>query len=393
MRTITRYVIFEFVKVFILAFVGLTLFMLLVGVGRTAVREGLSAGPILRLVPFILPESMRFSIPASALLSACTVFGRMAGENEVVAIKSLGGSPWSLLGPVFAMGFLISVSAVWINDVAVSWGRPNITRVISESIEQIAYGMLQTKRNYRKDGFSLTVKSVQGRKLILPTLTLRAEDSDEVTTVSAREAELRRNDDNTLSIFLTDAMGEGSNGFEGAYSGEFEYTIPLETERTVGGHRSPSDYALHELSVETDRQTNRSVDLEQRMATEAAFQLLSADFAGLSNDSWQQHDKELDFSRYRRNRLRTEPWRRWANGFSCFFFVLVGAPLAIRKRKADFVATFFVCFLPILLVYYPLMAYGTDQAKSGALPQYAVWLGNVICLAWSAWLVRRVIRY
>jgi lipopolysaccharide export system permease protein len=393
MRTLTRYTIYEFLKVFLLGFMGITLFMLLVGIGRTAVREGLSAGPILRLVPFILPDSMRFSIPAAALLSACTVFGRMSGENEIVAIKSIGASPWSVLAPVFVVGFLISVSAVWINDVAVSWGRPNISRVVSESIEQIAYGMLQTKRNYRKDGFSLTVKSVEGRKLILPTLTLRGDDTTELTTVSAKEAELRRNDDNTLSILLTDAMGEGPDGFEGGFPGTFEYSIPLQSERQVGGKRSPSDYALHELDSETEMQSRRSVELERRMATEAALQLLTADTSGLTDPVWGQNRKALNFSRYRRNRLLTEPWRRWANGFSCFFFVLVGAPLAIRKRHADFIATFFVCFLPILLVYYPLMAYGVDQAKSGDLPQYAVWLGNVICLLWAAWLIRRVIRY
>jgi lipopolysaccharide export system permease protein len=392
MRTITRYVIFEFLKVFLLAFVGMTLFMLLIGVGRTAVREGLSMGPILRLVPFIIPESMRFSIPASSLLAACTVFGRMSGENEVVAIKSLGASPWSLLGPVFAVGFLISVAGVWINDVAVSWGRPNISRVVSESIEQIAYGMLQTKRTYSKDGFSLTVKAVEGRRLILPTLTLRNDDEEEPMSVSAQEAELRRNDDNTLTVLLTGMIFEGP-GYEGASKETTSYTIPLESERRVGGQRSPSDYALHELDVETDQQTQRSEELEQRMATNAALQLLTADMAGLADPSWEEQNRALNFSRYRCNRLLTEPWRRWANGFSCLFFVAVGAPLAIRKRHSDFIATFFVCFLPILLVYYPLMAYGVDQAKSGALPQYAVWLGNVICLLWSTWLVRRVIRY
>lgn len=393
MRTLARYVVFEFLKVFLLAFVGITLFMLVVGVGREAVREGLGAGPLLRLIPFILPDSMRFSIPAAALLSACTVFGRMSGENEIVAIKSLGISPWTLLAPVFAVGFLISVTAVWTNDFAVSWGRPGMSRVVSESIEQIAYGMLQTKRSYRKNGFSLTVKAVDGRRLIMPTLMLEGKEPGETVTISASEAELRRNDDNTLSIFLTDATGEGPGGFEGAFTGTVEHFIPLETERNLGGMRSPSDYALFELEAETEQQNERSVELAQSMATEAALQLLTADVAGLSDPVWTQRHGDLDFSRYRRNRLLTEPWRRWANGFSCFFFVLVGAPLAVRKRHSDFIATFFVCFLPILLVYYPLLAYGVDQAKSGNLPQYFVWLGNVICLGWSAWLVRRVIQY
>jgi lipopolysaccharide export system permease protein len=91
--------------------------------------------------------------------------------------------------------------------------------------------------------------------------------------------------------------------------------------------------------------------------------------------------------------LHTEPWRRWANGFSCLCFVLIGAPMAIRLRHAEFLAIFFACFLPILVVYYPLMAVSVDQAKDGVFPPPAVWLGNVVLAILGAWMLRRVIRY
>jgi len=104
---------------------------------------------------------------------------------------------------------------------------------------------------------------------------------------------------------------------------------------------------------------------------------------------------EKDLLVHERNRLirvEMEPWRRWANGFSCLCFVLVGAPMAIRMRNADFLTSFFMCFLPILLVYYPVFILGVDQAKRGAVPPIAVWLGNVLIVLWGWWLLRRVIR-
>ena len=67
--------------------------------------------------------------------------------------------------------------------------------------------------------------------------------------------------------------------------------------------------------------------------------------------------------------------------------------MAIRLRNSDVLATFFVCFLPILVVYYPLLTYGVDGSKRGALPPCSVWLGNVILVVWGAWLLRRVVRY
>ena len=121
--------------------------------------------------------------------------------------------------------------------------------------------------------------------------------------------------------------------------------------------------------------------------------MVSGDFAALAGSQWKQRHHELHDAHCRLFRLQTEPWRRWANGFSCFFFALVGVPLSIRRRNSDFMTSFFLCFMPILLIYYPIMMYGVDRAKEGALPQYAVWLGNAICLVWGAWLMRRVIRY
>ena len=65
----------------------------------------------------------------------------------------------------------------------------------------------------------------------------------------------------------------------------------------------------------------------------------------------------------------------------------------MRLRYSDLFATFGACFLPILIVYYPLLMVGVGQAKSGNLPPYCVWLGNVILLVIGIVLVRRECRY
>jgi lipopolysaccharide export system permease protein len=67
--------------------------------------------------------------------------------------------------------------------------------------------------------------------------------------------------------------------------------------------------------------------------------------------------------------------------------------MAIRLRHAEILAIFFVCFLPILIVYYPLMVVSVGQAKDGVVPPPAVWLGNVVLALWGFWLLRRVVRY
>jgi lipopolysaccharide export system permease protein len=55
-------------------------------------------------------------------------------------------------------------------------------------------------------------------------------------------------------------------------------------------------------------------------------------------------------------------------------------------------STFGLVFLPILVVYYPLMQFGVDQAKTGALPPYCVWSGNLILSIVGLLLLRPVLR-
>ena len=117
------------------------------------------------------------------------------------------------------------------------------------------------------------------------------------------------------------------------------------------------------------------------------------DFDALAGKEWNVYDEQIEKAISRLYRLQTEPWRRWAAGFSCLCFAWVGAPMAIRRRNQDFLTSFFLCFLPILLVYYPLLVWGVDGAKRGELPVYFVWAGNLLLVAWGAYLLRKVVRY
>jgi lipopolysaccharide export system permease protein len=157
-------------------------------------------------------------------------------------------------------------------------------------------------------------------------------------------------------------------------------------------NRSPSNYALSEIDKAIKEQKEVLERAEQASVAQAAFGILTGDFDQLSNAAWKNNQQQIHNAQSRLHRLQTEPWRRWANGFSCLCFVMVGVPVAIRLRYSEFIASFFICFLPILIVYYPLLAVSVGQAKDGTLPPIAVWLGNVVLAIVGIYLMRRVNR-
>ena len=392
--SITRYILTELIGWFSIFVVGLTTLMVVILIGSEMWRMNLGLMPTLRLIPFVLPTALVFAVPGTILFTVCLVYGRMSADNEVTAAKSAGISPMALIWPAIGLSFFLSAVAVWLNDVAFSWGQAGVQRVVLQSVEEIAYGMLRTQRSFANPRFSIVVKGVEGRTLIRPTMNFQPNNDMPAITLTAVSAELRSNlDRGTLILVLTDAELEGAEG-RGVLPGITEYEIPLKyaSAREVKDD-SPTQLPLKLIDGEMAAQAERIEALEQALAADLGLALLTGDLHTLGEQSWKPRRRALADARTRLFKLQTEPYRRWASGFSCLCFVLVGVPLAILWRRADVMSTFAVCFIPILLIYYPLLAFGLDRAKAGALPPYTVWAANLLLVAIGIYLLRRVIRY
>jgi lipopolysaccharide export system permease protein len=392
MKIITRYVLSELLQVFLVALAALTLFMLVVGLVKEAQQQGLGLAQILALVPYVIPEAMRFAVPGTMLFAVASVFGRMSAANEVTALKAAGITPMALIWPALTLGLVVSFVSVWLNDVAVSWGRDGIRRVVVNSVEQIIYGRLRQHRSYSTPQVSINVKGVEGNRLIRPTLTFQS-DSGAPATVSAAEARLTANPDaGTLVVTFRDGtlhMGDYTASFPDTIVRE----VPLDAvSRKETSSTSPSEIAMADFEDARRLQVAKIEQVEQVIAGKAALGLVTGRIEH-ALPAFTAPDRDLlRHEENRLNRIIMEPWRRWANGFSCLCFVLVGAPMAIRMRNADFLTSFFLCFLPILIVYYPVFMLGVDQAKRGAVPPVAVWFGNLLIVLWGWWLLRQVVR-
>lgn len=392
MKQLQRYVVFELLQVFLLTLAGLTALIFVALIGREAVDKALGLGPLLRMTPYLIPQAMQFAVPGTMLLATTSVYGRLSASNEVIAAKALGVSPWRLAQPTLVLALLTSFGAVALNDLAVSWGRLGVQRVFVESLEQVIYRQLDLRRSYAEGGVQINVRRVEGKKLLNPTVTVQASGGHEPWRISSASAEIAASPDKRKIVVRFKGIHvEGDVNIANKEVVEREIDL-AEVLGAAEGTRSPSNYALWEIDNELAEVERRTAELRREQATEQTLAMTTGDFQRLSDDAWAPLERREEVERYRRRRLSLEPYRRWANGFSCLAFVMVGVPMAVWRQKGEFLASFFLCFAPILLAYYPLLMVSVDAAKSGAAPPVAVWLGNGVLGLWGLWMMRRVVR-
>jgi len=71
--------------------------------------------------------------------------------------------------------------------------------------------------------------------------------------------------------------------------------------------------------------------------------------------------------------------QRPALALGCLCFVLVGCPVGIWFSRSDYLSAFITCFLPIVLIYYPILLCGFNAARFGRVPPGpAIWAADVL---------------
>ncbi|MCS7272054.1 MAG: LptF/LptG family permease, partial [Gemmataceae bacterium] len=107
---LNRLIFRELLKVFLLSLGTVTGLLVLVPVYQEASRLGLSLAQVLEAIPLTIPNMLPYTIPATTLFAACVVYGRLAHDNEVVAIKAAGVHLLVIVRPALLLGVLTTLT-------------------------------------------------------------------------------------------------------------------------------------------------------------------------------------------------------------------------------------------------------------------------------------------
>lgn len=392
MRLLQRYIFAELLRVFVFVLSVLTVLLGFLGIFQQITERGLGPLQVLQVLPYLIPSLVPYTIPATLLLSVCVVYGRMAGDQEITAAKAAGINVMSLLAPSLFFGAVMSVSSLLLTDQVIPWAESKIDRIISAGMKDIVLDLLRSQNQITIEGYTISVRDVtDDGRLIRPTFRYAPKGKQQLTA-QAQEAELVRFDlENQLvlvkfSSVILDVPGQGQSWAE-----EFEHPFPLQIGKQTpkARHINVSDLRK-ELSTLDDQQE----DLRHRRDIEAALALATGNFKVLQTAAFTQVDRRLSDNRRRFHGKRTEVQLRFAMACSCFFFVLVGSPYAVLKAKRQFLTNFMICFLPILLIYYPLVLLAKNLSSNGTTdPAWAMWVANAIVALAGLFLMRRVTQH
>src|SRR5262245_41975254 len=111
-----RYVFLELLRVFLLALFTLTLILTVALLVAEAAQQGLPLMQILRLIPLVIPGTLPITIPTTTLFAVAVVYGRLAHDQELTAIKSSGVRITHVLWPALALGLLLSIGVFFLYE-------------------------------------------------------------------------------------------------------------------------------------------------------------------------------------------------------------------------------------------------------------------------------------
>ncbi|QDT27528.1 LptF/LptG family permease [Gimesia panareensis] len=391
MRLLQRYILFELLRVFTLMITVLTVLLVFVGAFQQASKQGLGATLVLKILPFIVPSMLPFTIPATLLLTVCVVYGRISGDQEITAAKAAGINVLSLLWPSFILGGFLSLGSLLLSDQIIPWAEKNIETTIATELETIFLEKLRSQNQIHdpNSGISITVMGVRDKTLLVPTFRYSPPGKKPVH-LQAEEATLEFDLPHQQVILH---LSKGHIDFPGKprfYVEKDIFPFPLPSQTPTPKARHMSVRSIKAELVELQAKKN---DFEFQRDIEVAMLLALGDFEHFKSPEVNSNLPQNHFQEDRQNKLRTALSSRFALSCSCFFFVLVGCPFSIAQARRQFLTSFFLVFMPILLFYYPIVLLMLNLSKLGKIePSWSLWIGNAGLLLIAIHMLRKVLR-
>jgi LPS export ABC transporter permease LptG/LPS export ABC transporter permease LptF len=364
MRLTSRSVLREIWPPFLLGFAAYTFILLIRTVYFLAdffVRRSASFGEVAWLAVLSLPWIVVLTLPMAFLLAVLIGVGRLAGDSEIIALRSCGIGPMAVYRPAMAAAGVLSVGVFLLYNLVLPGANDRLTRSLARVAATSVVNVVHP-RTFREARSGVTLyfdhAGPDGRSLEGVFVKLGEEWERDQRVIVARRGAL------TL---------EG----ERLWLDLFQSTLH---------EYDPADPAHYRLNRAEAQRVLLAGDIAISSASVSYEKGLRAQSLGELLETARRMERESPEN----FRLAwVEIHKKFSIPFACLAFAVIGIPLAESARRGGRGSAFAIS-LAIIILYYVLLSAGETWGQQGRLPPgAAIWIPNVLLLAGGALAIAR----
>lgn len=339
---------------------GVLLLGYIIKFAELIIAKGVSPFDVLRLLIYLIPYMLSFTIPMACLIAIVMALGRLSTDYELIAMRASGVAPFRLIWPVLIAGLIISALLLLMNHRVV----PEAHLAFRRQLQAIG---IKQPGAYIESGtfikafppYTIFVYQVDGEKLTDVRIYEPQEDGPTRTIVAERGTFEPSADRRGVRLLLeAGTMDE----WDPAQPGKFS--------------RVAFDRYAMDLKAEGDDPRQL-----QKKLKEMTFHELLQERGRLAAQGIDPTPVSLEFH------------RKIAASFSTLVFVAFGLALGLRLHHHERLISF-VWILGIFLCYYLLSIGMNAVALKGWLAAWlTMWIPNVVGIAVGGVMVARAVRH
>lgn len=423
MRILSRYVLRQLIAPFTFAVTALTLLMLLDQLAKQfhkLVGKGLGARVIAEVFFYSIPFIVAVIVPMAVLVAVLYAFNRLAGDNEISAMKASGISLARVALPVVVAATFVAAGLVWFNDTVLPEANHRLASLrVSITRKEPTFALQERRVNevIERELF-IQAAHIDNASSRLDNVTIWDErDADRSRTIYADSGRMAFNEAQT-DLYLTLYHGKVQETRENSPDTFREVwfetqlfrvaDVGNELNRDLSQYRSDRELPIDSMVAqvrEANEEAKRTEKLSRTMALAATSrrlgglapdeaELAPTDTAGVFAEAWKTGRRlevpssaynsfranaiQLQRHRERANRFEVEIWKKFTIPAACIVFVLIGVPVAVRFRRGG-VALVVGVSLGVFCLYYVALIGGEKLADRQLLsPALAMWSPNIL---------------
>lgn len=350
MKILRNYFLKEFIGPIFLALSTLTFVMMLGNLFKIAnliINKGVDIVSVGKVFLFMIPYLLTYTLPVSALAAVLLSLGRFSSDNEIVVIRASGINIFRLIAPILTVGLILSLLLVIFNDRVIPYcqfaSRKTLIEVgIKNPTAAFEPGVFINSF----DKYILFIYRIDQNKLYNVRIYEPQGENKPTRTIVAKRGEfIAIPEKSIIKLKLIDGTSdepdpENPTSFYKLNFKTYFMTLNLaQMQDKSKVEKKPKEMTIKELENEIVKMKNNGVNplpLVIRINEKIVL------------------------------------------AFSCFFFVLIGIPLAIITRRRE-KSTNIAMAAVIAGAYYPLLIGCEALSLQGiALPVLIMWIPNII---------------